>query len=367
MAIERYTYLENRKVLADSGESLTDINVIDPITALYFEMRAQNGATSNKAATVADVITEVSIIDGSRVLLSLTGYQLAALMWHEHGSIPYNLISESAGGYQNLYVPIRFGRWIGDPLYSFNPKAFNNPQIRVKWNLAAVRAVGATGFVTATGRLSIIAHVVETAPDPVGMLTHKQHYAWSTAASGVESIELPTDNPIRNLLIRSWVAASGSLAGISNVKLTIDQGKHVPIDMSATDYKRMQSLGYPPFNYKHIFKAKNGDTLYALLKQDETLNLTGYDNDITLAYTNDGIGQGTMGAYIAGAADTTERDRFAIVSGWNPFGAVYMPFGDPRLPDSWLPAPNYRSIRLELTQSAAGAAASVAVTQEYRY
>jgi len=365
--LRRLTYLENRKVLADSGEVTTEITLRDPITALWVELRATNGSTYNLANLLAACIDAVEVIDGSDVIYSLDGYEALAIAMYKLKYMPYQLIVETEGLTQNCFFPILFGRELGDQAYAFDPTRFKNPQVRFKWNLANVRAVGATGFSSGSATLTIMADVMESAPSPTNIFMTKEHYSFTTAGSGVEYVDLPTDYKMKALYIRSHEDGVGQVSGLSNFKVTCDQGKFIPFDMRATDFKRWLTLRYPPFHYKHLLKAHNGTTVYFVPKQDEQVNYQPEVADCVVSGPNNGIGEQTLSIYTAGVADTNYRNIWALVHGWCPFGMVYLPWGEEKDPASWLDAPAFKSVRLELTQNNAGANAFVVVEQDRPY
>jgi hypothetical protein len=365
--MRRHTYIENRRVLADSGEITVDINVRDPITSIWLEVRATNGATYNKNNSLASCIDSVDLIDGGNVLWSLDGYELLALTAYRLGFIPYNLVEEIPGNTQNLSVCLMFGRWFGDTEYSFDPAQFSNPQIRFKWNLANVNAVGATGYVSGTGRLTIFADVMEGAASPQAMIVAKELYAFTTAASGDETIDMPIDKRLKGLLVRSASNSGGGLYGISQLKLSGDNDKFIPFDMRKTDFQRWLTLKAKPFSYKHNFVSANGGTLYPILKQDEGVSLIGEIADLVLEYTNHGIGNGTVTIYTAGSADTAQRNLYGVVTGWMPYASGYIELGEWDDPSTWLDATVFKKLKLILTQDAASSSAFVVVEQEHVY
>jgi hypothetical protein len=361
------TYIENRKVLADSGEVVTNITLRDPITALWVELRAQNGATYNKASPLAACIDSIELIDGSRVLWSLDGYEALAVGSYGLGYIPYQLVVETEGLYQNVFFPLMFGRGLGDTSLSLDPTRFSNLQVRFKWNLANVNAVGATGFVTASGRLTVMADVMEGAEAPTGLITCKEQYAFTTAASGTEYIDLPSDAPIRSIYLRSYEAAVGGLCGISNIKVNSGQGKFTPFDMGTTDLTRWLTMFYPPMHYKHLLKSANGGTSYFLLKKDEQVAYTPETGDCVVSAPNNGIGEQTLSVYTAGSGDTNQRNIWALVHGWVPVSTLYIPMGDKWDAATWFDPSIWGSNRLELTNNNAGASAYVVIEQAVQY
>jgi len=365
--MRRLAYLENRKSLGDSGTYLTDINVADPITALWVEMRATNGSTSNRGNLLADCLTRIEVVDGGKTLISLTGHEAFALAAYLLGKFPDAIHTEIPSNTSSLAFPIFFGRMLGDKTYAFDPKRYSMPQIRLQWNLAAITAVGVTGFTTATGTITYIADIMEGAAAPTGLITSKEHYAFTSAASGVEYIDLPRDNPILGFMLRAFESQVQWFSTVSNVKLNIDQGRIVPFDMRGTDFIRQLLKSGPRFVYPHVFYASDQDTLKFILKKDEHPAFDHPDSLLVVGYTNTGYGEGVLGVTRSGSSYTTDSTIDAICEGSCPFGCIYAPFGDQADPSDWLPAPNFKSVRLELTQANAGGAVAVVLRQAESY
>jgi hypothetical protein len=355
--------IENRRVLADSGDLTINIQIRDIITALFIELRNVNGATNNQANLIADCIETIQLIDGSDVLCSVSGKEAFAAMAYKLGTIPYQLITELPGNTQNLFVPLLFGRWLGDQTSALDPTRYNNLQLRIKWNFATVTAVGATGFTAGTGTLTVIADVMEGAASPVGLLTVKRHVSIVTASSGISYIELPTDQPIKSMMIRAYLATKSFSEVVSNIKLGADQSKMVYLDQKASDLIRWRTLFDKPFMYKHLFHAANGDTVYPILKHDETVALQNFSGDNVLGYTNNGNGQGALTAIVAGSAQTSDISIDASVQGYLPFGTLQHDFGDFDDPETWLTPTGIKSLQLELTNAYVGGAVSVVLEQ----
>ncbi|MDD5540399.1 MAG: hypothetical protein PHG61_06895 [Candidatus Marinimicrobia bacterium] len=365
--IHREAYIENRRVLADSGEVTIDVSVRDPITALWVELRAQNGGTYNKASPLAACIDAVELIDGSEVLVSMDGFEAFAVTAYFLGHIPYQLICEEGSLYQNCFLCIPFGRFLGDVSYALDPTRFDNLQIRFKWNLAAVNAVGATGFLTGTGRLTVLADIMEGASAPGAMLTYKEVYTFTTAASGVTYIDLPTDRAHRSLYLRCHEAGVGAFGNLTYIKVSGDQDKVIPFNMARTDFVRWLTTYYPPFHYKHNIVVANGNTAYFLLKQDEVVAYYPSTADTVCTGIVQGMGEEAIALYVAGSGSATNQSIMALVHGWLPFGVAHVPWGNGQEPNSWLAAPSFRSLRLELTQGNADGTVAVVVEQERAY
>ena len=363
----RYSYLENARVLGDSGEATVDINVTDPISCLWVEVRNTNGASHNHDNPMHDNISAIEVIDGADVLYSLDGRQALAMACYDLKQWPHQRLSALGGDIQTLSIPILFGRFPGDTEYAFDPKRFTNPQLRVKWNFATNNAVGATGFLTGYGRLTVISEIMEGGPAPRGFLMKKEHYTYTTAVS-TEYIDLPRDYPYRNLMFRAHASSKHIYENVSRIKLNCDAGKFVPIDLDTEDYLYLMYRIYPRFSYRAAEHKANGDTLYSLLKEVEDVSLNAEDQlDAVVSYFNYEYGNQTIHVYVAGAAFGSCANIGTHVHGYLPFGHMMVPFGDQGKADEWLPAPSFRSVRLEATGATASAAGEVCLTQERAY
>ena len=365
--IRRQAYILNRYGVADSGEYTVNIGMRDIITALALEFRATNGASGNKDNPLAECITSIELIDGGKVLYSLTGQQLFALTAYRKGYIPYNLVSEYPSNTQNLFGVLQFGRWLGDTAFAFDPSKFSNPQLRFKWNLATNRAVAATAYGTGTLTITAIAEIMEGAPIPQGMIVAQQYFEKTTVASGVEPVLLPGDKLVKAIMVRSASDTGGGLYGISNLRLQADNNKVVFFDERASDVQRKMTLRNPPFMYKHHVYAKDADTFYPILKQDEAVSFAPEAGDVVVSYLNYGIGNGVLDILIAGSADTSEDDIVSIVMGFMPFHCAFLDMGEFDDPSSWLDPTAFRELKLELTQNAASSTLEIVLEQIYVY
>lgn len=364
----RLPYLESRSVLADSGEKTTDLRGLDPITAIWLEVRATNSTTNNQDNTMAQNIEEIQVIDGSDVIFSLDGEEALALTAYYLGRIPSQLIEEFANNVQSLSIIIPFGRFIGDPVYAFDPKRFSNPQVRIKWNLAAVTAVGVTGFATGTGRWTVVPIIMQNGATPRGLLTIKEQYTSAGAASGDDFVDLPRDHPYLALMIRAYKTVTAVYNVLDDVKLSIDFDRVVPFNMRMSDLLRLNSMLHPMFYYRHVFDKTDGDTIKSILKHEETIAFTVSDvDDAVVRYVNVGYGEGVLNLDEAGSGASADRLIVADVKGYAPYGCVWIPFGDLQDPASWLPVPNYSSFRAILTQEVASATIAICTVQERVY
>lgn len=366
----RDSYIEKLKTLADSDSEIIDINIKQPITELYIEMRANNaGSSAAKNSPLARCISKVELVDGSTVLYSLSGQQVMANCCFDMLRFPCRIIQSTHGDAQLDTFPIRFGRWFGDTDYAFLPTKFSNPQLKITWDIDANNAVTDGDRATDTAKLTVIARIMEDAPEPSGFLMTKEVINFTTAGSGDERIDLPIDHPYRRLMIRSFETQVSPASHISNLKLSMDQDAYIPFDISGGDQLRMMENHYGKFSLSQHLKGDTADLFEMWVGNpwNGGGQLTGrIAGDIWSAnhfwnaqlYTTTLKHDGTA---------TAPNYFYAHAEGVCPENTFAFPFGNQDDPKDWLKAPDFGSLRLFLTQGNPGGEASVFIQQEKLY
>ncbi|MBW2672664.1 MAG: hypothetical protein JRD89_04500 [Deltaproteobacteria bacterium] len=364
----RDTYIEDSKVLADSGTEIIDIRVRQPISYFWLKVKASNHATGpNKDSPIARCISSIEVVDGSDVLYSLSGHQAVASAAFDLGFISERTMQQEGTLSQSEKILIPFGRKLNDPKYYLDPTKFTNPQLKITWDLATVNAVGANGFESGSGRLSLLSRIMEDAPPAEGFLMTKEHYSWTTAASGDERIDLPTDHPWRRLMVRTYEAGVRNTDAITDLKLSVDQDSYIPFDLHTKDLVAMMNAHYGPFTQYMKCYGSDGDTFQAWIDRDMrgllTAQYQGYFISVLTFYQ----AQFTVYMQDATGAAVSNKPFKAVIKGNCPESTFAIPFGDQDNPDDWFQAPDYGSIRLYATQGNAGGAASVFLQQLRKY
>lgn len=365
--LTRYAYLENDYNLANSGTRTTDIKIIDPITALWIEAKCANGVTYNHDSPMHLCISAIEVIDGSTVLFSLDGAELLGYVCGQLGFMPHQQVNETGYDLNSLALPIMFGRFLGDTQYAFDPRKFTNPQVRITWDLATLTTVGATGFSDGDMSYTLMAQIMEGAPAPIGFIQAKEVFTYTTAV-GVEYIDLPIDLPYVALMVRCVAGARHWYTAITDIKLSIDGDKQVPIDMKCEDLQNFLFLRQPRLEYRHLFHKTSAETIKLLLKEHEHVVLMNEESyDMVHAYSNWGYGEQTIAMYSSGTPTTSYYNMGAHVTGYWPYHCIYIPFGDLQKPTEWFPVRGLNSVRLELTGGVAALSNYICLAQERRY
>jgi hypothetical protein len=345
------------KTVGDSGTETVDLDVTDPITELAVVVGVTNDSSAVDGKIPTNIITKVELVDGGTVLASLTGPELAADFCYNAGRYPPHWYDEQATNGQSVTLPMRFGRFLGDPLRNFDPTRFRNPQIKVTWAKASGHA---SGSVTLGVRAKLLADV----PGASSCLFTKAVRGFTSASSGVEETELPTDYPIRRLYVGAYLQDNVPASILTHFKLDCDGGKFIAFDMGSWAMCEEAERAFGYFHVRQFVKASNGDTKDCWLGNALYAALSAGDP----GYISNAIASGNPFAYIwsyshAGAAASAilfEMGAFGCL----PHSVFAYPFGLPDDPSTWLNAGAYRSVKLLLTQGTASCPVSILVQQD---
>jgi hypothetical protein len=369
MAVERLVYLAKDETIPDSGTFIKNIDIVDAITQLDIIIKATTGATSCVDHELHDDITKIEVVDGGDVLHSLSMIEEQALNCYEKGRFP--LFNFDEGASKTVYegCHIMFGRHTRDREFCLDPKKFKNPQLRITHSLTIS---GTAGFVSGTGTITVIAHVLEGQDVvPRGFLLSKEHYNYSTQASAHEYIDMPTDYPYRMLMIKALLSTYGWEELIANIKLHADRGKFVKVDISGTHLFYQGFDIWDPFvQLKTLLTADQGtalmDLYYALdvTAHANTAKTIGLAENVDSDKVTLGVLKGTSGTTKVTAAGT--KAVRVTYEGYQPHSCVAIPMGALQEPNEWWDVRNHSSVELDVLATSTGTASAAVVLQQLR-
>ena len=341
---ELYPYTQ----LPDSGSRRIDIDTEDWITELAIEFRVANEALAIAPdAPPVSVISKIEIVDGGEVYWSLPGHEALAAYVYDAGKYPYRGLYEQMNTGQKDLIPLRFGRWLGDPEFGFNPRVLRNPQLVVTWSDSALHAADGT-------YMGVWAKLVEDVPAPAEMLTWEEITTFTSAVEGEKVVELPSDRPIRTLMVRIAPEITIMLSAITNFELDCDYGKFKPFDLEAYDFARLMEQLWPEVRFQKHDIADDASWRQLWMGGLPNMQLCtpsrAYIVSATQSETHMYNARCVLYDGSAGSAIGFDVD----VIGHAPENTFAYPFGKRDEPDTWFPARDYKKLRLLLTQGYAG-------------
>lgn len=365
----RDAVIEYQKTLDNAGTLTKDLDITDPVTALYLEFEATNETTSNKGNFISDIITKLEIVDGSDVLYGLTLTELEALHFYKLGKTPTLFPGEWASGSQRHGCFLLFGRYLGDQEYAMDFNRFKNPQLKITTNIAAIRAIGSNvAFATGTIKGSIIAKVMEEAPTPAQYLMAKEllSFTSSSSSNAEERKELPLDYVYRMLMTRHWVQGSDIDEVTSNLKLTCDTDKFIAFNRKVRQLDAEALAQFGTSRLKHDFFESHQDKVRLLHNKEPDCRpfyqLLTAGRMVGIDYQWSSEAKFNI-IDASDAADTTDRKYTMVEEGHALHATLPIPFGEMGKPETWFnPAP-YKKIELVFTSGGTAGACAVVAEQ----
>jgi len=214
--------------LGASGTKIIDLNIQDIISRITIKFYALNADVTVIAHPAAN-IEKIELVDGSDVLFSLTGYQAQALNFYDRGKVPFTYIEVRADGGQIAEFGLDFGRFLFDRELAFDPTKFINPQLKITFDRTNSNAA------CVTSNCEVLADIFdESPPSPSGFIMNKEIYSYTVGTTGYEYIDLPTDYVMRQIFAKAFLAPWGMTAIFDAFKLSEDNDKRIPLDLSSS-------------------------------------------------------------------------------------------------------------------------------------
>lgn len=360
----RIATLKATEGLTTDGTKVFNINVKDIISRIAISWRETGVAANDFTAQAAAGVTKLEIIDGSEVLHSLSGLENQALCLYDRKNNTMVDGTWIAAMPLTALLGIDFGRKLWDGELAFDPTKFTNPQLKITYDIDA-----ATGTSTTTNVEAWAYCFDEKVISPIGFLMAKEHYSYTPSTEDtVEEIMLPTDFPLRKMLIRGYHATREPSKVLKTVRLDEDNDKRVIFNLDTDDLQMLMKGDYPALidlitGYSHT----GADyTKYAT----PTEFATGFGG---LAQGDDPKTVYSASSHIKGGYIDLRCSESAMVMGlvvgWLPNHCFCLPFGDQDDIGDWFDVTRVGKLRLRLTAEEVGSAgnAQVILQQLRRY
>ncbi len=341
------------------------------LSSIYVVFAAENGSSYNEDNHLHDCVTKIEVVGaGGETLKSLTGVQGQGLNWFDKSDISRMQVTEGGAEWQAERWMINFGRYWKDTEYMLDCGKVIDGQLKITWDLSAVRAVSdTTAFKDANAELGVVYAIPHdfAGPAPKGYIKSTETKSWTSEASGINYVKIPRNNPIRRIMVRCYESGVAPTSGITNLKLNGDSGKVVPWDNDLGALVSMNMFHYPVARYYiNGVRVVNGDTKEIHLgwcREPQVQPITADRQAWPSAETH---GKVTIGLYDTATPTAISSEELVRLSGsgWGFHNCVMLPFDIPKWNEELLlQAQALGSLDLEVTQGNAGAAVSF-VTEE---
>ncbi len=342
--------------LGASGTKVIDIDIQKPISRITVRFKTTRAAITMAAPAPAN-ISKIELVDGSRRLFSLTGYEAEALGYYNRpGSVFDHGQHINTQSEVDIY-PIDFGRYLWDPLLALDPLKFANPQLRITYD----EDVADTSVTS--NECEVWADVFDDKTiAPVGFLSAIEHHSYTPGADGsYETISLPDDRPIRQMLVRAHYDGYEPWYQVDEARF--DEGTLDKIAWEYTDleyyYRRMKSV-WKPIVLPLAGHAYATASVFYIPQSDywASVNLTAVA--ATAEYYITGASAKGGKVSVIGSADT---NFVGVAHGFLPWSTFQFGMGNPDDIDDWYD-PTGKKPRLRLRAGAGATNGDVQVVLE---
>ena len=369
MTFERRLLLDQETQSSDAATRRVSLPRRGLLSGLTLRTRITNGATSG-LEKVFEAIDRVEVVaDGSNVLFSVQGVALYRLAHFIYGNEPAHRQDQQLSVVQELTLPILFGRWFGDADFGLNLGAYRDVELRIQYS----PTIGATNFVTATTQFHVIMWIDDD--DSVvsrgrGFLRTVEVRAFTSLASGEESIELARLYPYWDLMVYAREAAIDDAVDITIAEVRVDDRRYIPATGRWDDWQAENEKEFR-IDARHEGIMLRGDTetfdthtgriwsarVTPIFVQSDaagiiTVMVGSIAGDRLTMSVSDAADAAASTHFTAAAAD---RAIMWEASGLGVGNAILIPFARGGNPDLVLPAPDFARLQLALTQGGAGA------------
>jgi hypothetical protein len=378
---QRRYIAKQRSLASDAATERVELPGSNFLSGLVAKLAWTNGTTGSGGEDVIDAIDLIEVIaNGSQVLFSLSGIEISKWAYPWTGKALPQYRCDFNGEVQDCAFLIPFGRFLGDPDLYLDLAAFSDLELRITYS----PTIAATAFLTATGVLDVIALMAMEGPPPGirrGYLRHTTLKTFTSVASGDEEVDLSRRHPYHSLMVYAYEAGIADGVDITELELEVDAGRITPYKARFVDAQEENELAHNLVSLERFKQQRtDGESIETRCGRIQEASIALLIDDTAAAdYPHYRIatvagGQITVSApvtegtatWAAMALDTVDRDLFVNAKGRGIGNAVYIPFCIDGNLDLVLPAPDYDSLKLILTQGGAGAACRVSAAELVR-
>jgi hypothetical protein len=336
-----------------AGTRTIDIGGKDVISRILIKYVITKGVAGHTmAGPLAKDISKIELVDGSDVLFSMSGYEAQALNIYDRkcGSMNHGQQMASCPG--TSFYGLDFGRFLFDPVLALDPSKFTNLQLKITYTLVS------SDTTCAASSLEVFSDVFdEKVVSPMGFLMSKEIYNYTVGADGtIEYIDLPTDYPLRKMLVRAYLDAYEPDHVLESIRLDEDNLKRIPLDITFKKYVDMMMCEWTPvvelFScIPYIYTTPR--TYYVTpTNQFPSIAGLGSGDNVVVGMSSDWMRGGKVKIITEGGG----QNLSGVAHGFLPNHCVEFPFGDPKDMDDWYDITRIKNLKLRLEANVAGTA-----------
>jgi hypothetical protein len=346
-----------RESATTAATKTLDIDLVEPVSRFQIRFEPINNGNS-PTAHPAKCVSKVELVDGSDVLMSLSGMEAQALDYYDTGQgREYEMDMRNDMPNQEFFN-LNFGRKLWDPQLAFDPKKFSNPQLKITHD----RSLG--GSAPDAAYLTVYADVFdEKAITPIGWLMAKEFNTRTSVAGAYNEVDLPKDYPLRKLLFQALLAGYTFTDNIDDLRIDENNQKKLPFDGGIYEFITGIFKKYPLFKeiIAHTMpQAAANNYLYVTPGEYVSVVIGALGSATTYVNASGGGGRSTI--YTSAVAECR-----SMVTGYMPHGVLPVEFGDPMEIEDWYDITKVGSLKVRTHEVQSAVTVNLILQQLRKY
>ena len=314
--------LDDSRDWGANGTVVQDIKGRNLISAIFIRVQLTVATVSVMLDTLASTVSRVELVDGSRVLYSMSGEMAQAMAYYMTGKMPFNRFNLTVAGVDEFVIPVMFGRYLGDPEYALDPNRFANLQLKVTFDEDAC----STAVVVNEFQIDALTIPPNYAGSVKGFLSSKDVKTYAMAASAHNETILPNDFPLYGILYQADTVDHDVTDLVDVFKIDLNNNADVLYNETFCHYWRQYiAQNYAPVIEAHILDtAITAKVMFANTRQNNHGDV-GYD-DTAVTAAGELCECIFLGHFLNTAASVAVLGETIQIQGEIPHGVFPFPF-----------------------------------------
>lgn len=336
---------EDKAFVGTSGLETIDLPNKGLLSCVELRVNATTGPTEGDPDVwLHDALEKIElIVDGSKVVKSITGDQLLALMLYQKSFAEGQYRSNHYSASSREYFLINLGRFYHDLDYMLDLSKVNDPELRLTFDFTKTSTYGWTrGQAYATSpapSYSCIPHLLrESDITPKGYIKTAEVSRFTSDESLKENMIIPRGPLYCNMYLQSWYKAEGLASNLEHLELNINNGEKIPFRVGAKDLGADVCRAFGNFIIEQQIQAENEVDYPAPIENGQAYESVLDNKDIigvaTALFANNMTIKGHKISDLS--VQTGNFDRWYLFKGWYPFSVCKIPYFDEMDPRTWI-------------------------------
>jgi len=336
---------EDQAFVGTSGLETIDLPNKGLLSCIELNLAVLGGAAADKPwVWVHDALEKVElIVNGSKVVKSLTGSQVLALSMYDKTFAEAQPPRQYANTTCYEKFLINLGRFYHDMDYMLDLGKVNDPELRLTFNWGMTGHNGWTGGqafgTTIAPKYSCIPHLLrESDVTPKGYIKTSEIYRFTSIANGKENMTIPRGPLYNGLYLESRYKWEGLGRNMDYVEVNINNSELIPFRLANQEFIVEMIRRYGLFERSEIVQITGKNDYPAPLEEGSVQESSYHNSDVIGCHGPMWGGYCNIGAYKISdyAAQPAALTRWLHFKGIFPFNLAKIPYMDEMDERTWV-------------------------------